>query len=722
MLTIAGPEISAPSRTAARYDDDATCRACHPGPTRGLLQGPHAILLDRESEHASCTSCHGDQSAHATSRIDPKLTVTKATPVLASSCTPCHKDRNFPPSAAVHPWTRKPLQEQKPPKTQGAPLVPDLNIAGTDWSAMAAAGWRFLDKRGSRNRYDTDINLDRGPRLMELELEGITRGKGAWMDLVRISATDIDDPYQKVTGLIEKNGRYRAEAGFQKTAVSYSALGNFHRVDRKSQETSFASSIELTDNLEFFGGFSRFMQEGFWLTNRISDLHNNTIDDVESPRSLDAEEGELGLSGTAWDTQFTVALEYENDKDRNRWRYSRPASNPSFPQSEDFTSHGHLSGPGLRWSLSRSFDAFSIEHSGRYLDRDQTISADGKKTGYSTTPFNTTTTAAASGQAHTWICDTSATMEIASWASLLVDTRYLDHAEEMKIEQTDVIFFPILNTTTTETTNRSQRTTQRSLEGSIQFDLRPQPYLDLTAGYGWSNEDLTVPKLDNADFHSGRIRTDGVLLGAAFRPDDHWTLGASLRNFGQSGIQLHDIVEDESRLAELQLRHRRDSWQAQAWARHRRRANDISSMRNETSSAGISGSWNSNDSFDLHTSYVFSDIDSRTLTNFYFDPDPDPVPTFVGFDGQTHTVIAGIGFSPTDRIRWRLDAAYTDTSGSFDIGLLDWRSDLSVTVGYGGEAGVILRQVDYDEQGDDDYGSFMTFIYYRQRFGGNDQN
>ena len=35
---------------------------------------------------------------------------------------------------------------------------------------------------------------------------------------------------------------------------------------------------------------------------------------------------------------------------------------------------------------------------------------------------------------------------------------------------------------------------------------------------------------------------------------------------------------------------------------------------------------------DLSGTYAFTDTDSRTLTNFYFDPDPTPQATVVGFN------------------------------------------------------------------------------------------
>ena len=100
------------------------------------------------------------------------------------------------------------------------------------------------------------------------------------------------------------------------------------------------------------------------------------------------------------------------------------------------------------------------------------------------------------------------------------------------------------------------------------------------------------------------------------------------------------------------------------------------------------------DGIDLHASYVFNDIDSRTLTNFYFDPDPTPQPTLVGFDGETHTVSSGLGLRPDASVRWYLDGVYTDTRGTFDVSLLEVDGDSFEVIGTGGDT--FLGGLDFD--------------------------
>ena len=352
------------------------------------------------------------------------------------------------------------------------------------------------------------------------------------------------------------------------------------------------------------------------------------------------------------------------------------------------------------------------------LDLTRRIRGDGQQTGFDIGAFQTTTSAAADGDAQTWIADTTASWNVSDAAVLVADVRWIDHEEELDLDQSDVTIFPTLATTTTVQTVRNQRTSQRTFEGSIALDLAPTPWLSLSLGYGWSREYLTVPDLESGDgdFRSGLIQNDGLLVGASWRPDAAWTVEASHREFGQNGIQLHDIVEDRARRTEGRIRYRVEGLSAEVFFNHRDRQNDISQTRADDTSVGIRAAAQRGDDLDFRGSYSFRDLEARTLTNFYFDPDPTPVPTIVGFDGQTHTLSGGLGVRPSAGIEWRFDVLFTETTGSFDVRVFDWQSDLAVEVAPGGEAGVRVRYVDYAELGgSDNYDAALTMIYWRQR-------
>src|SRR5690606_11447809 len=72
---------------------------------------------------------------------------------------------------------------------------------------------------------------------------------------------------------------------------------------------------------------------------------------------------------------------------------------------------------------------------------------------------------------------------------------------------------------------------------------------------------------------------------------------------------------------------------------------------------------------DWNASYVFTEIDSRTRTNFYFDPSPTPVATLVGFRGETHSFGGHLAWQPGPRLSLTADAAWTRVSGDFAVEL-----------------------------------------------------
>jgi len=708
---------------APRGADDSSCMICHPGPTAGLRRSAHDfVLLDGAHKARACSVCHGDQQQHARAALDPTAEYTAPGPVESASCNQCHES-GLEPEAAGHSWSR-PTPTALPGPDGPAFTTEERGPLGLDWSALWSLGYRFVDREGSRDRYQTDINLDRGLRLAEAEVEGVGDGSG-WADLLRVTARDIGDPYEKLEGTLQKNGRYRARAGLRKQDVKYRASGDFHRVDQRSQDATYDLSYDLSDDLEVFAGFRRFGRDGFWLTNRIGNQNvspQTTVTGVSSPRAFDSDLSEVGVTGTIRDTDYTAAFEYLGEAQRDEWSYSRPApANPAFTESEVFGSRATLRGPGARFALFHDSGPLTVDVTGRLRDVDRNISGAGTATGFDISEFTTTTANTAAGGARTWLVDSTATLELSERMSLLADVRLLGHSEDLSAQLVDVTVYPTLNTTTTVTKQLEQRTTQRSFEGSLQLDTELTEGLLLSAGYGWSREYLKVPDLESGDddFRAGVLRSDGVLLSAEWRPDGRWVLGAHHRQFGQNGLKLDELVDDSTRRSSARVRYKADSYWLEAFVRRSQGENDVALTHHDSVSTGITASAQRSDRLDLFASWVISDIDSRTLTNFYFDPDPNPVATYVGFEGKTNTISAGLGLRPGERVRWRFDGALTDTEGSFDVRLLDWQTDLSVKITDGGEAGINLRYVDYDEAGgSNDYDAALTMIYWRQRLGG----
>jgi len=604
-------------------------------------------------------------------------------------------------------------------------MLPQTEAPGFEWEALIRAGVRFVNQNGSRNRFDTDLNLDNGARLQDAELSGRFLKPNRYLSRFRFEATSIGDPYQQVRGEVEKDGLYRGGASYTKTRYKYRATGDYHRVDHKTEDASYDLELPLGENFTVFASFSRLSDDGFWLTNRIGNRNITpltSINGVDSPRSLHTDNTEVGITGNIDGTSFTFAVDYLGQDEDNQWLYSQPATaNPLFTESENFTSNTTLRGPGGRLSLAQSFDGVHLAANVRMMDLDRRIIGNGLVTGYDTDEFTTTTTSFSSGDAQTWIVDGTAVFELSDTLVLNGDFRYVDYEENMRINQNDFTLYPNSGATISVNTLLDQHTTQRVWDLSFAFDWQAADSLQLTAGYGWSEEHLKVSDLEtgDADFVKGLIKTDGGVFGLDWRPDEHWTVRFEGRDFGDSGVQVTPLAQDRRRRLHSRVRYKCPGFWTETSYKYERAKNHVSDHRDEVNVVTFTTGVNPRDDLDLHVSYVYSDYDTRTLTNFYFDPDPNPMPTIVGYDGDSSTYYFGATLKPSADVTWRADASYTDVNGSFDVDILDWRVDLRVRVTDQGSVGVEVRQVDYEETGGaDNYDAVMTFVYWRQELGG----
>ncbi len=721
------PELSSAQLAAqsSSRTDDARCAICHPGATKGLRQSVHqGLLIAPETKANSCSACHGDLSNHADAARRPEDTQIVPAAVDQATCTSCHKGKGFATRLAAHPWHRpQDLQDLAAVGKKPAdwPEIEKTGLANFDWQGLVQIGYRFVSTQGSYDRYQTDIDLEPGMRLQNFELEG--KGEARYLDSLRAEAQDLGDPYSRYSAELRKTDLYRGRAGYRRSIYAYRASGDYHRVDKKSKSADFDLSFDVNPDVQVFGSYSNQRENGYWLTNRIGNQNLtplSTISGVQSPRDLRGDDFELGISGSFEDIAYTLAAQYRDESSVESWGYSRPAiANNAFTESENFVSASDLEGPGARFSLARAFGKADLDLSGRFMDLDRRIDANGTGSGYDVSDFTSSTVSRSRGSAQTFVLEGSLSWELDDAAVLITDLRWRDHRERMRIDQTDTSVYPNLSSTTTVTTGRDQFTSQRVFDGSVELEFEPFEAVILSAGYGFAHEELEVPDLESGDndFRRGTAHNHGILAGIDYRPTEHWALIGRFSDFGQTGLQLHDLTMRDARTLDGRLRYTRDALRTEIFARNRHSENEVSFYRFDSTTYGITSTWTEPDRVSLFGSYSYTETDSRTLTNFYFDPDPNPHATVVGFTGDTHSLIAGFDFQVSKRVNWRGDFSWSKTHGDFDLSVLDYRTDLSFRVTQGGAAGIEYRQIDYREQlGTDDYRTDLIMIYWRQPF------
>lgn len=718
-----------PAQVAVR-DADAACRVCHPAAVRAVERTPHAPLLRFEASgelRGACTSCHGDLRAHVTSAADPMAVRVAVAPVTAAACARCHPGRDLAPVRGAHTLLAVPPPAATPARERDDARLDALARAqdrgAIQWSGLLDLGYRLVHQSGSRQGYATDVDLEPGVRARELELRG-SGDDGAAFDEFWLRGQDLGDPRWRADTALRDDDTGSLRAEFHRDRLRYDSRSDWHRVDRSVRAGRADVELELGGGLQAFGSFAQHDEAGFWLTERVGNRNvsvQSFVTGVASPREARGDTGELGITGRSTDWTWTLAANYRDERAQDRWTYSQPSVvNPAFPESEDFTSRSSLRGPGGRFSLHGSAAPLSIDAVLRWFEHDRRVTARGDAAGFDVAQFTTATTALGRGDARTWLADLTATLDVSAAVQLVLDLSWRDHREDLLLQQTDTTVFPTLSTTVTVDTIADQHTAQRRLDGAATLQWAAADRLDLGLGYGFAREQLRVPDVDPSDprnFRAGTARDQGLLGDARWRPFADWTVRAAFRAFAQDGVLLHELAPEEAREESGSIGYAAGGKRATAFVRHRRNENDLSQHRLDSLATGVTAGAD-RDGISLDAAWTFARVDTATLTNFYFDPDPNPVPTFVGFAGDTNTVSGTVALHPSADVQWRLVGAYATTTGDFDVSTLDWRADLRVQLGGPERAvGTEFRHSYYKASGGfDDWSAQSVFVYWRQVF------
>jgi len=722
------PAAATPPGVQTAADTEASCRACHPGAVQALQHTVHRDLLVRAD---TCATCHGDLARHAEAQSRPgEGQAVAVAAVAAAACVQCHPGRTLDPAPGAHGSQQAlpdPAAALSPERARDLEQLLDLGADSQRtailWSGLLDFGYRFVHVAGSRPAYETDVDLEPGPRLRAAELRGRGSSNSAFDELF-LHANDIGDPRWGVGGEVKKQDTGRVDVDFRRDRFRYEASGDWHHVDRSARTGTGDVDVELGGGVRAFASLQHFDEEGFWLTERVGNRNvsvQSFVTGVASPRQAKSDDTEVGVTGGGADWTWTLAGSWREDHTVDRWSYSRPApANPAFPESEDFTSRTSLRGPGARGALHGDLAPLSLDMNVRWFDHDRRVVGTGTSAGFDVAQFTTDTDAIADGSARTWLADLAMTLELADDLRFVVDLHWRDHTEDLLLQQSDVTTFPSLSTTIAVFTLADQHTAQRLFDGAATLEWTACEGLDLGVGYGFAREQLRVPDVDPTDpgnFRRGTTRDDGVLANARWQPAAHWTVRGDLRAFGQDGVLLYELAPEETREESGSVAWADERSHTTVFVRHRRNENDVSQHRLDSLATGITTGV-TRTGLGADVAYTFARVDTQTLTNFYFDPDPNPVPTLVGFAGDTNTISGSLHLQPSGDVQWNVIGSYATTVGDFDVATLDWRLDLRwLVAGPHGYAGTEYRQSFYKATGGvDDWSAQSVFVYWRQLF------
>ncbi|GEM_PF-3698049 len=525
---VGSPTLGAQRKSLPHSRPVLACGICHPGQRSSLGRSLHRGLSDRGDE--ACLLCHRGALPHQSDRaLRPRPPSTSC-----ASCHPKIPTSPFPRAgAAAHPTRSESRRLAKIRRVDrllaGRHAEPaDLEDGGSsadrsgfEVHGLLRAGLRLLAVDGDRRRFDQDIGLDQGLRLLETRVRAVRGG-----DLFARA---------EARGLEDRNFRAEAESGpalspaltldgrFQRRAWVFAGRGDEHGFDheRTQTETGVRLGSERKDGVRFL--WTRGTRRGRRIGSSIVDPGAAPLDTAGSiPVDLVGEYSRLAVEG---EHPFgNAALRYEIDWSEERER-------------EDFLLDRPLSGvPGARrWETSRSTASFrgpstllaldfdgglrtSLFFRGSYLEqraveRGVLQSDDGS-------PFTKELLALGGGRRRRFAAGFRTSVDLDSRTRLALEGTIRSHFEDLRFRKWETTrrTSPPSSSVAFEVLDLPTR--RREREGGFLLNRELFSWLELEIRYRYLRQVLSVPDLEatDTDFRAGGLERHGPGISLVLLP------------------------------------------------------------------------------------------------------------------------------------------------------------------------------------------------------------
>jgi hypothetical protein len=184
--------------------------------------------------------------------------------------------------------------------------------------SSAEVGWRFLGTDGNFNQFRSDLNYDRGIRLMSSDfLMRPANGGGKLFDSLLVNTFGWGgDPSQFVHALVEKTKIYKFDASYRRIDY-FNNLSNFalgqHTADTQYQVGDFdLTLLPQNEKVKFYLGYSMDRNNGLAFT--TYDYSRNEFP-ITAPTRTQANDYRFGADARLWifDLSFMQGFRYFKD-------------------------------------------------------------------------------------------------------------------------------------------------------------------------------------------------------------------------------------------------------------------------------------------------------------------------------------------------------------------------------------------------------------------------
>jgi len=431
---------------------------------------------------------------------------------------------------------------QTPASSQAPSPSPDLNGPYiVNWSTEV--GWRFKGIDGNENEYRSQLDYDRGLRLLSGDFMARPRcGSGPLFDNISVSTIGLGgDPTQYVNARVEKTGWYSFVSTYRRFAY-FNNLANLALGQHTADNTYELGDFDLTllpqnRRLKVYLGYSLERIKGDTVT--TYDYSRNEFP-ILSPYNTHANDYRLGFDAKLWlfDISFTQGFRYF----KNDTTYNIPAPQKGNSSGTTMLATFHRDEP-IRGQIP--FTSLSVHPNlGPRWDITGRIIYATLKTGFSF--FETVTGTDSSGN-HILLDQTAIdgnAKEPNTLANLGISyqaTRKLTISDQFRYNNfringgnqlietlltsnSAMLLPPVLTDTLS-----FQLLSYRVLWNSIEADYAFTPRLSAHLGYSHGERrvvfaDFTVPPGGNFAVPADTNSTDAVFAGFRAKPRDWWTL------------------------------------------------------------------------------------------------------------------------------------------------------------------------------------------------------
>lgn len=388
-------------------------------------------------------------------------------------------------------------------------------------------GFRDVSVDGERNKYREDVNLNDGPRLMDLDFSLTPDGTlGEMVDRIQLDVDELGgEPFESVRLDVQKYGafdfeynRYESDYFYHdqlfpasEVSIANARAGDFHTFDFRRVRDQASLDLDLSERAKLTFGFDRYSKKGESTT--TLDISR---DEFELDKPIDEESFEYNVGFQySWD-KVTIALDERYSEYDNAYEIFLPGQSLGespddatvvdfffLDQPYDYTAYTHTARV-----VATPTDRLTVRASGviQSLDLDLEAQEESQGTAFTGAPFTTNLVGEGEIERDSDLWDVDLTYLINDqWA--LVGGYYVRNLDQ----EGDFLFGGDLRRGVWDISTDG-------FEGGVQW--APTAELDLTVGVRYESRDVDHGAVEGGPLEIEETSTDhdGYFGTLAWRP------------------------------------------------------------------------------------------------------------------------------------------------------------------------------------------------------------